>query len=86
MDDFAKRIQEEVEKNFAFFQKELPHLMLTHFGEVALLRHESIIEFFDTFEDAEKCARLAFPDRLYSFQEVDDEPVRLGYIGTLLYA
>jgi len=84
MNDFRHKNQEEVDKNFDFFKKELPRLMPGHQGQYALLKNASIVEFFDSFNDANKFAKLAFPDCLYSIQKVTDRIVQLGILGTQL--
>jgi hypothetical protein len=84
MNDFRQQIQEEVNKNFDFFKKELPQLMMGHLGQYALLKNASIVEFFDSFNDANKYAKLAFTDRMYSIQKVTNRIVRLGILETQL--
>ena len=86
MNDFNQQIQEEVDKNYDFFKKEVGKIIVAHFEQFALLKNATIVDYFDTFEDAEKYANMAYPDRLYSIQKVEDTPIELGYIGTLVYA
>lgn len=86
MDDFNKKIQEEVDKNYDFFKQEFAKIVVGHLGQFALLRNASIVDYFDSFNDAEKYANLAFKDRLYSIQKVEDVQIKLGFIGTMMYA
>ena len=86
MEDFRKKIQEEVDRNYAFFKRELPNIITGRFGQYALLRDSAVVDYFDTFGDAEKYAALAFKDRMYSIQKVEDSVIDLGIMGTLLYA
>ena len=86
MDDFNKRIQEEVDRNYDFFKKEFKRIVVEHLGQFALLKDAAVVDYFDTFEDAEKYANLAFPDLLYSIQKVADVKIKLGFIGTQVYA
>ena len=84
MNDLILQIQEEVDKNFAFFQQELPRLMLSNQGQYALLKDAKIVDFFDSFRDAEKYANLKYPDHMFSIQKVKDVVVDLGFWGTQL--
>jgi len=84
--DELKRIQEEVDRNFDFFKRELPRLIQAHRGQFALLRDAAVVEYFDTFWDADKYAEKVFPDLIYSIQEVDDTAADLGSIGMFMYA
>jgi len=86
MDDFNQKIQEEVDRNYDFFKKEFTKIVVEHLGQFALLKNATIIDYFDTFEDAEKYANMAYSDRLYSIQKVGDTRIDLGFIGTLVYA
>jgi hypothetical protein len=64
-------IREEIDKNYETFQAHLPQLLVTYRGKFALLRHQEIIEFFDTSRDAYVAGRKLFPeDQLFSIQEV----------------
>jgi hypothetical protein len=86
MDNFNQKIQEEVDRNYEFFKKELPRMMFRHAGQFALLRNAAVVEYFDTFGDAEKYARKVFQDGLFSIQKVEDTVANLGFLGTLGYA
>ena len=79
-------IQEEVDRNYDFFKRELPRLMMGHLGQFALLKDAEVIDFFDSFNDAEKYADLRYPDGMYSIQKVENVVVKLGILGTVLYA
>ncbi|MCL1856040.1 MAG: hypothetical protein FWF84_00115 [Kiritimatiellaeota bacterium] len=79
-------IQEEVDRNYAFFKKELPRLMMGHLGQFALLKDAEIVDYFDSFNDAEKYADLRYPDGLYSIQKVENVVVKLGFLGSRVYA
>jgi hypothetical protein len=73
-------IHEEVHHNAEAFRAHLPQLLATHRGQVALLRHQTIIGFFDTARDAYVAGQLCFADdKLFSIQEVAEEtPINLG--------
>lgn len=73
--------QQIVKRNFDAFQKELPRLLETHAGKLALMRDEKVVEFFDSVGDAIKYAQANFPDDLYSVQLVTREIEDLGYFS-----
>ena len=70
--------QEEVDRNFVFFQAELKNLLPNHRGKYALLRDKAIIGYYDTILDAQTAAELQYKDGLYSIQRVTDDVVDLG--------
>ena len=73
--------QEEVDRNFAFFQAELPQIMPNYRGKYALIRNEKIENYFDTLVDAYTAGSQQFKDGLFSIQQVTDEPVDLGFFS-----
>ena len=75
---FKEEKQREVEKNFEFFQSVLPSLLESYFGETALLRHQRIVDFFDTFRDAQTAGEMSYEDGIFSIQEVE-KPIDLGF-------
>lgn len=62
----ARTRQEEVDRNFEAFNKELPKLLSTHQGKYALMRDAEIKGFYDTAIDAFTSANQLFPDGLFS--------------------
>lgn len=78
----ANTLQEQVDRNYEAFTKELPTLLTTHRGKFALMRDGKIVDFFDTARDAHVAGRELFKaDGLYSVQEVVDTPVDLGFFS-----
>jgi hypothetical protein len=71
--------RKEIEKNFSFFLSQLPNITQTQRGRYALLRHEEIVGFFDTALDALQAGKTAYPDGIFSIQQVTDTPINLGY-------
>jgi hypothetical protein len=71
--------QEEVDRNFAFFQRELPRLLPTHRGKFALIRDCEITGFYDTAQDANTAGSQLYEDGLFSIQRVTDEVGDLGF-------
>ncbi|MDE0243332.1 MAG: hypothetical protein OYG31_01300 [Candidatus Kaiserbacteria bacterium] len=70
--------QEEVDKNYAFFKKELPALLKDHKGEFALIKSQHIEGCFETFERAFFAGKEKFKDNQFSVQEITEESVDLG--------
>lgn len=73
--------QREIDRNFDFFQSRIRDLYPEHQGEFALLRNQEIIGFYGHVEDAARDAGQMFPDRLFSIQVVEPEPVDLGFFS-----
>ena len=71
--------QEEVNRNFAFFQRELQQLLPKHSGKFALIRDCEIINFFDTAQDANTAGTQLYSDGLFSIQKVSEEIGDLGF-------
>ena len=78
--------QIEVDKNFEYFLSVLMDILPLHAGKYALLKNQKIIEYFHNLEDAQKYAEALYPDGLFSVQKVDGTPIRLGFIGEVIYA
>ena len=70
--------QEEVDRNFAFFQAELHHLLPKYRGKYALLRDKAVVGYFDTVMDAQTAGEQQYKDGLFSIQRVSDEVIDLG--------
>ena len=70
--------QEEVDKNYTFFKKELPNLITQHRGEFVLIKEQTIEGYFKTFEEAFFAGKKKFEDSQFSIQEVTEDPVDLG--------
>ena len=78
----ATAIQDEVDHNYQAFRAHLPQLLATHRGKFALIRHQEVVEFFDTARDAYVAGRKLFAtDQLFSIQEVVDTPINLGFFS-----
>jgi hypothetical protein len=81
----ARTKQEEVDRNFEFFQRELPRLLLSHAGKFALLRDCQIINFFDTAQDANTAGTQSYSDDLFSIQKVTREVGDLGFYSHAMH-
>jgi hypothetical protein len=77
--------QEEVDRNFAFFRKELPQLLQTHVGKFALIRDCEIKSFYDTAQDAYTAGTQLFQDGLFSIQRVTEEAGDLGFYSHAMH-
>lgn len=79
-----EEIQQEVNNNYQFFLKEKNKIPSDLINKYVLIRKAEFIEYFDSMDDAIKYAKKIYEDRLYSVQKVNDIPINLGFIGTLL--
>ena len=70
--------QQEIQKNFDFFMSVVSEYTEAHGGRYALLRHEKIIDFYDTVRDAYTTGERNYEDGLFSIQQVNPRPIDLG--------
>jgi hypothetical protein len=77
--------QEEVDRNFEFFQKELPSLLENNRGKFALIRDAEIKAFYDTIVDAQTIGNQLFSDGLFSIQRVYEDAVDLGFFSHAMH-
>ncbi len=73
-----ERQQREIEHNYDAFQRMLRLHLQDHRDQFALMRERRVVGFFETPDDADLEGAKRFPDRIYSIQQVTDEPVQLG--------
>lgn len=74
-----KRQDEQVDRNYEAFKQMLGSLLAEHRDQVALMRDERIVGFFDTPREALEAAYERFPDEIFSIQDVTDKPLDLGF-------
>ena len=74
-------IQEEVDRNYEAFIKELPNILRDHRGKYALMKDGKILNYFSTAADARMAAEAFISDGLFSIQQVTDTPIDLGYFN-----
>lgn len=55
--------------------------MCSHAGEYALLKDRNVVGFFRTVREADNVGHQRYPDGIYSVQEVDDQPIDLGWFS-----
>ncbi|MDR3195367.1 MAG: hypothetical protein LBT58_01010 [Endomicrobium sp.] len=75
------KIQEEVDANYEFFKTQLNQTVADHLGQYVLLKNKTIVDYFDTLDDAQKYADTLYKDGLYSIQKVENAVLNLGFIG-----
>lgn len=73
--------QAEVDRNFAAFESLLPTLIDARKGQFALMRGGAICRFLPDQTEALNAGRSAFPDGLFSIQEVSDRAADLGFFS-----
>ena len=76
--DLARQSR-EVDRNYDAFVRMLSSIIGEHRDELALMRDGKIVGFYATPRQALEAAVERFPDRIFSIQEVTDEPIDLGF-------
>lgn len=71
----------EIEQNFDFFRRNLAGWLGVHEGEYVLLRHATVIDFFESPGEAYRAGLQQFPDDEFSVQRISDEPIELGHMA-----
>lgn len=74
-------LQAEVDQNYDWFQRNLKNFLADHTGEYAVLRRQTVQGFFESPGEAFRKALADFPDRIFSIQQVVDEPLDLGFLS-----
>ena len=69
----------EVDRNYDAFARALGGILPTHRDQFALMRNGSIIAYFDKPGDAYREGASRYADKVFSIQEVTDEPIDLGF-------
>lgn len=85
MGSMAKSHQQQVDDNFAAFQKLLPELLFTHAGKFAVMHDGAVVEFFDSLGDAARFGHLKYGDVDFSVQQVTSRSVDLGFYSYALH-
>jgi hypothetical protein len=71
----------EVDQNYDFFQRKLKSLLTDHKGQYVLLKNRTVVGYFSDPGAAYRAGLKKFPDKVFSVQEVTDEPVELGFMS-----
>jgi hypothetical protein len=74
----AEHQRAEVDRNYDAFTRILASILADHRDQLALMRDERIVGFFNSPREALFAAHELFPDGIFSIQEVTDEPIDLG--------
>ncbi len=77
--------QEEVDRNYEFFQKELPTLLEKYRGKYAVIRDCRIIAYYDTIADAQTAASQQYKDGIFSIQRVTNDASDLGFYSHAMH-
>ena len=77
-------LESELKANYTSFAELLPELLGANRGKFALMRHREVVDFFDTARDAFLSGQKAYPDELFSVQEVTDAVADLGFYSHAL--
>lgn len=77
MDEARQKL--EVDRNYDAFVRMLSSILDGHRDQLALMRDGKIVAYFDKPGDAYRAGLERFDDRIFSIQEVTDEPIDLGF-------
>jgi hypothetical protein len=77
----AHTIHDEVDRNYAAFEKLLPTIEVRHHEKFALMKDEKILGYYSTPEDARVAAETFVSDKLYSIQRVTHGAIDLGFFN-----
>jgi hypothetical protein len=75
----AQRQREEVDRNYDAFMRMLGAILPDHRDQLALMKDQEIVGFFDKPGEAYRAGLARFGDDVFSVQEVTDEPIDLGF-------
>jgi hypothetical protein len=75
----SERQRVEVDRNYDAFTRVLGSILGKHRDQLALMKEERIVAYFDKPSDAYRAGIERFPDGIFSIQEVTDEPIDLGF-------
>lgn len=79
LDQVKSRQKAEVDRNYDVFMRMLKSLLPEHRDEYALMRDGEIVDFFTKPGDAYREGLARYSDRVFSLQEITDEPIDLGF-------
>lgn len=74
-------LKTEVNRNYDFFQRHLSEFLKERAGQYALLKSESVVDFYDGPGEAYRAGLARYPNRVFSIQRVTSEPVDLGFMS-----
>ena len=71
----------EIDRNYDSFQRSLGKLLRDHRGQYALMKSARIVEYFETPGEAYRQGLARYPDRIFSIQQVSEQPTELGMMS-----
>ncbi len=74
-------IAAEVDRNYDAFLRGLSTYLPAHAGQYALMHGANVVAFHVKPGDAYRDGMARYPDRVFSIQEVTDEPIDLGFFS-----
>ena len=77
----SERLDAEIDANYDFFRRHLFEYLADNENRFALLRSQRVVKFYDEVADADREARAAFPDGIFSIQKVVQAPIDLGFFS-----
>jgi hypothetical protein len=72
-------MNDQLTSNYAWFQKSLPDLLMSHRGRHALLHENRIAEFYSNSLDAIKAGLMQFGEGNFSVELVDETVEDMGF-------
>ena len=75
-------LEKEIRANYSAFVK--MRFDKIEKGRFAILKDGKLVEVMVSKNDAHKMARLLFPEGIYSIQEIDPEPLDMGFMNHAL--
>lgn len=73
--------REEIDSNYQYFQSCVSAYLPNDKGKFALLRHNKVIEVYQTLIEAVNAGNTQFADEVFSIQEVTDTALDLGFFS-----
>lgn len=72
---------QEIDRNYDFFQRNLNTFLLEHKGQYALLKDAAVVDWFVRPGDAYRAGLAMFANQPFSIQEARSEPIELGHLA-----
>lgn len=71
-------LEQEIARNFDYFQRTLSEHLRAHAGRFALIKRQRVHGYFASPGEADREGWSRFGDGIYSIQQITPEPVELG--------
>jgi hypothetical protein len=76
----------EINSNLERFLALLPSMMAEHAGQYVLMRHKSVVGYYDSAIDAQIAGNQKYEDRLFSIQHVREVAEELGHFAYAVHS